>query len=179
MPAASRPRKSRRPSGTRRGSPRLDRRAWPRLHGQPVHPFTPQARTACPGGADLAGVARSGRHPSSRGSGRWWARRAIRSTGSPCPVWRVAPVSCDIAACDDVIEPVTPGAVYVRQSPHSGRAERPWRQPRRRRRAGRVADPAGTRDRPGAGRYPRRTLTKSAPSATLVGSCVPSFSAPT
>src|SRR5437870_5332123 len=46
MPAASRPRKSRRPSGTRRGRhPRLDRRAWPRLHGQPVHPFTPQART--------------------------------------------------------------------------------------------------------------------------------------
>src|SRR5439155_1609588 len=83
---------------------------------------------------------------------------------------------CNIAACGDVIEPVTPGAVYVRQSPHSGRAERPWWQPRRRRRAGRVADPAGTRDRPRAGRYPRRTLTKSAPSVTLVGSCVPSFS---
>src|SRR5438093_6675220 len=54
MPAASRPSKSRRPSGMRPGRrPRLDRRAWPRLHGQPVHPFTPQARTACPAGAHL------------------------------------------------------------------------------------------------------------------------------
>jgi hypothetical protein len=46
------------------------------------------------------------------------AQRSYQSfvcTCSPCPVWRAAPVACDIGACDDVIEAVTPGAVSVRR----------------------------------------------------------------
>jgi hypothetical protein len=41
--------------------------------------------------------------------------RSVLCTCSPCPVWRAAPVACDIGACDDVIETVTPGAVSVRR----------------------------------------------------------------